>query len=117
MIINNPELKKITQEIQKIIDAAVKDQERVNKIIEQFKKNDEARMKAAYILKAKRWELLKKMNLDLAEYEVVTDLKIKDGKLEATTEDLLVSWQKNFKKTQKEQDEHAAKVLKEANKK
>jgi len=117
MKINNKELKEITKQIDKIVKEAVKDQERVNAIIDKFKKDDEARMKAVDILKAKRWELLKKMNLDLAEYEVVTDLKIKDGKLEATTEDLLVSWQKNFKKTQKEQDEHATKVLKEANKK
>jgi hypothetical protein len=111
MKINNKELKEITKQIDKIVKEAVKDQERVNAIIDKFKKDDEARMKAVDVLKAKRWNLLKTLNLGLKEFEVITELKIIGGELMANVEDLHATWVKNFKEQQAEQDKRANETL------
>lgn len=113
MIIQNEELKQITQDIKNIVDSAIADTDAMNKAIDKFKEDDINKQKQVDILKAKRWNIIKnKELLNLKEYEVVTDLKINDnGELEATVEDLLESWKSNFVKTQKEQDERANELL------
>ena len=113
MIIQNEELKQITQDIKNIVDSAIADTDAMNKAIDKFKEDDINKQKQVDILKAKRWNIIKnKELLGLKEYEVVTDLKINDnGELEATVEDLLESWKANFVKTQKEQDDRANELL------
>lgn len=113
MIIQNEELKQITQEIKNIVDEAIKASDDINKAIDEFKKQDLEKQKQVDILKAKRWNIIKNKDLfGLKEYEVITDLKINEnGELEATVEDLLETWKQNFVKTQKEQDERADELL------
>lgn len=113
MIIQNEELKKITQDIKNIVDSAIADTDAMNKAIDKFKEDDINKQKQVDILKAKRWNIIKnKELLGLKEYEVITDLIINDnGELEATVEDLLESWKENFVKTQKEQDERTNELL------
>ena len=111
MIINNPEIKKITQDIDKIVKEAIKEQERVNTLIEKFKKDDADRLKAVDVLKAKRWKLIQTLDLGLKEFEVITEMKIENGKLNAIVENLQESWIKEFRKQQKEQDKRAEEAL------
>jgi len=111
MIIKNEELKKITQDIDKIVQTAVKEQKRVNDIIDKFKKDDEDRMKAVDVLKAKRWNIIKDNNFGLKEFDVITNLVIKAGKLEATVENLFESWKKEFNNQKETQNKQAEEVL------
>lgn len=114
MIIKNEELKKITQDIDKIVQSAIKEQKRVNNIIEKFKKDDEDRMKSVDVLKAKRWNIIKDNDFGLKEFEIITNLKVVGGKLEATIENLFESWKKQYNEQKKEQDKQAESVLKPA---
>ncbi len=112
MIIKNKELRDISVKIQKIVDIAIKEAEDLNKKIESFNKKDLERQKEADKLKAERWQMLKKIDLGLKEFEVITELKpTKDG-LDAVIENMFESWKENFYKTRKEQDETSKKVLK-----
>ena len=113
MIIQNEELKKITQEIKTIVDEAIKSTDEMNKAIDKFKADDIDKQKQVDILKAKRWNIIKDRALfGLQDYEVITDLRINDnGELEATVENLLESWKANYEKSQKEQDERANELL------